>query len=182
MNSKPITAYQCGACSATYTAKVVADLCCMPKDCACGATIPKTRWRCEKCETHANKLKWECADRKPCPKDGWLYSALADEYFQEPEDFMLSREFDEQEIEELVVLLDNFPEFARRHQVYLCKAHKPEPINLNEHFEEYCFEDQPLPDGWEFCEEVIKNWIEDQEVWAWPQMSSAIAWNGEYAK
>jgi hypothetical protein len=175
MNAKETKSWQCGECSVTYTLKVVANLCCMPKDCACGATISKTRWRCDTCKYRDGKFQWECAERKPMQKGGWLYSD--GEYFQEPEDFIEGLDIEQEEFDELMAL--SSVEFARQYQVYLCKPYKPEPIDLNDHYQDFCFEDQPLPDGWEFCEEVIRNWIEDQNDWAWPQVETAIAWNGE---
>jgi hypothetical protein len=180
MNSKQITAYQCGECQAVYWLHDFAKTCCQPKQCKCGATIPKTRWRCDACKDHDDKLKWECAERKPVLKDGWLYSATNDEYFRDIEDFMLSREFKEQEIRKLVSMLDNPSEFARKYQVYLCKPYKPRPFDISDHYQDYCFEDHELPGLWLHAEQSVNDWIASVPDNDWPQMMSAIAWNGQY--
>jgi hypothetical protein len=129
----------------------------MPKECACGASIPKTRWRCEKCEDHADKLKWECAERKPVGYDGWLYSNLEDTYFQEHEEFIEELDVEEKEFDELMAL--PLSEFARKYQVYLCKPHKPNPFNLHDDYDDFCFEDHELPGLWLHAEQSVNDWM-----------------------
>jgi mRNA-degrading endonuclease YafQ of YafQ-DinJ toxin-antitoxin module len=181
MNSKPITAYQCSKCNVAYMTDKVAEGCCRNPYCACGASIPRTQWRCDKCKDHADRFGWECAERNSLPKDGWLYSETNDEYFCDIENFMLSREFEEQELGELVAMLDNPSEFARKYQVYICKAHKPGLFDLNDYYEDHCFEDHELPGNWQQANNAVNDWIASVSDNEWPQVPSTIAWDGEYA-
>lgn len=178
MNAKEITVYQCSECDAAYKTIESANLCCQPSLCACGATISKTQWRCDTCKSQDDRLKWECAERGALHKDGWLCSD--GEYFQEPEDFIEGLDIEEEEFDELMAL--PLPEFAREYQVYLCKPHKPTPINLHEHYEDFCFEDDELPGNWQQAENEVNDWIYSVPDNEWPQVSSVVAWNGEVAR
>lgn len=173
MNAKPITAYQCGECTATYVLQISADKCCQPKQCACGNAILKTQWRCNTCKDSDDRLKWECAERGAVLKDGWLYSQTYDRYFQGADEVL-----DDIEDWNLNTPLE---EFARRYQVYICKPHKPKPINLHEHFDEHHHEDDELPRNWQQAENEVNDWIKSVPDRAWPQVPSKIAWNGESA-
>jgi hypothetical protein len=176
MNAREVTAFKCGECDTTYTLKVAANLCCMPKECACGVTIQKTRWRCEKCKDHADKLKWECAERKPLPKDGWLYSERYDRYFDGVDEILDGGCGDEIERGDLLSL----SEFAREYQIYICEPKIPASLNLHEEFEDFYHEDDELPGDWEAAEKVIEDWIASVPANQWPLYPTEIAWNGEY--
>jgi hypothetical protein len=126
---------------------------------------------------HADKLKWECAERKPCPKDGWFYSD--GEYFQDHGEFIEGFDIDSIKLDELMAL--PAAEFARIYQVYICKPHKPGLFDLNDYYEDHCFEDHELPGNWQQANDAVNDWIKSVPDNEWPQMSSAIAWNGEYA-
>jgi hypothetical protein len=181
MNAREFTVYQCGECEAAYKTIESAENCCKPSLCACGATILKTQWRCDKCKDHADKLKWECAERKPCPKDGWLYSKVEDKYFQDHGEFLEEmQDIDSIKLDELMAL--PAAEFAREYQVYICKTYKPQPFDMSDHFQDFCFEDHELPGLWLHADQSVNDWIASVPDNDWPQVSSAIAWNGEYAK
>ena len=127
---------------------------------------------------HAAQMKWECAERKPLQKDGWLYSNLADKYFQEHEEFIEELDVEEEEFDGLMAL--SLDEFARQYQVFLCKPYKPRPFDISDHYQDYCFEDHELPRLWLHAEQSVNDWIASVPDNDWPQMMSAIAWNGEY--
>jgi hypothetical protein len=169
LNSKEITAYQCGNCGVGYMTYDFAELCCKQKKCACGVEISKQQWRCDSCKAAANQLRWECAERRPAPKNGWLYSQNHGRYFEVLDD-----------VEDWDL---NLPpaEFARRYQVWLCKPCKPDAISLNQNFEEYCAEDEDLPNGWQQAEQAVNDWIANVPDANWTQHPSIIAWNGEFA-
>jgi hypothetical protein len=132
MNNKEITVYQCGECEAVYKTIQNAEICCQPNLCKCGATISKTQWRCDKCKDHADKLKWECAERGSVQKDGWLWSEVDESSFEDHEEFLEGLDVDEDEFDELMALPS--AEFARKYQVYICKAHKPGLFDLNDYY------------------------------------------------
>jgi hypothetical protein len=129
---------------------------------------------------HAAQLKWECAERKPCPKDGWLYSKVEDKSFQDHGEFLEEmQDIDSIKLDELMAL--PAAEFARKYQVYLCKAHKPGLFDLNDYYEDHCFEDHELPGNWQQANDAVNDWIASVPDNEWPQAQTAIAWNGEYA-
>lgn len=174
---KEITAYQCTVCAKAYMIRNAAELCCKPKECACGASIKKNQCRCNTCKENAAQLKWECAERKPLHKDGLLYSNSVDKYFQDHKEFIEELDIEEEEFDELMALPT--AEFARRFQAYICKPHKPGPIDLNDYYDEFCFEDHELPGNWEQAEQAINDWIEGVPDSNWPEVASEIAWNGQ---
>jgi hypothetical protein len=174
---KEITAYQC-TCGKSYTTKSVALTCCAEKHCDCGAKIDKNQWRCGKCKDDANRLKWECAERRSVICDELLYSEQLDKYIEyDIEDFLDGLDVEEKEYQELIKL--PHVELAKRFQIYICKPKIPSPLNLNEEYEDFCFEDQELPGNWELAEEAIENWINSVPANMWPQYPTKIAWSGE---
>lgn len=175
---KEITAYQCNECGKAYMTRNAAELCCKPKECACGASIEKDQWRCDTCKEHAAQLKWECAERKPLQNYGWLYSNFVDEYFQDHEEFIEGLDIEEEEFDELMAL--SASEFARRFQVYICKPHKPNPFTIHDKYDDFCFEDHELPGLWLHAEQSVNDWIASVPDNDWPQIQSAIAWSGQY--
>jgi hypothetical protein len=177
---KEITAYQC-TCGKSYTTKSVALTCCTEKHCDCGAKIDKTQWQCKKCKDGADQLKWECAERRSATCDEVLYSEQLGNFIQyDIECFIDGLNLEEEEYQELSKL--PYSEVARKFRIYICESKIPKPLNLNEEYEDFCFEDQELPGDWELAEEAIENWINSVPANMWPQYPTKIAWNGAIAE
>ena len=176
---KEITAYQC-TCGNAYLTKGSALSCCVEqpeKLCNCGAKISKNKWRCAECRDRANQLEWECAERSPQPQDAILWSKWSDKYISyDTQEFLESLDLEEEEYRELLKLpLD---ELARKFQIYICKPQIPIPLNLNDQYQDFCYEDEELPGDWEAAEQAIEDWIKSVSIFSWPQHPTKIAWNG----
>jgi hypothetical protein len=177
---KEITVYQC-TCGKAYTTKSVALTCCAEKYCACGAKLNNSQGRCKKCKDDAYRLKWECAERRSATCDEGLYSEQLDKFTRyDIECFIDGLNLEEEEYQELLSL--PYSEVARKFCIYICKPKIPSPLNLNEIYEDFCFEDQELPGDWKLAEEAIENWINSVPVNMWPQYQTKIAWNGAIAE
>jgi hypothetical protein len=176
---KEVTAWQC-ACGKAYLMKNSALSCCSQElifHCACGGRIKETQWRCEECQKREKGLKWETAESRAATCDELLYSDKADKYIQyDIEEFLEGLNIEEEEYQELLEL--PHIEISRQYRIYICKPKIPPSLNLNEQFEDYCFEDHELPGDWEAAEKAIDDWISSAPADKWPQHPTKIAWNG----
>jgi hypothetical protein len=171
---KEITAYQCN-CGNAFFERSRAEECCAPKYCACGVLIAKSAIRCCECSDRKAHLNWECAERRSSAPDQLLYSEKIDDYFGKYIDLMEALDDESEGYEELKS--QSVEEFARQYRVYLCEPKIPAPINLFEHYEDFCDEDGDLPDDWDVLGQAIKDWIEVNRNF-WPHHPTKIAWNG----
>jgi hypothetical protein len=179
MNPTQITAYQC-VCGIAYLTEKHAIECCPPERdlCSCGAKIDKTQWRCTQCKDREDGLRWESAESRPATSDELLYSEQADKYISyDIQEFLDELEIEKEEYQELLTL--PHIEIARKFRIYICKPKSPEPFNLSEEYEEYCFEDHELPGDWESVEKAIEDWINSVPVNEWSQYPTRVAWNGQ---
>jgi hypothetical protein len=172
---KQITEYQC-ECGKIFSNLGIAEKCCAPKYCNCGTQIANNAKRCFECQIKVDQFEWECAERRSSAPSQVLYSEKIDDYFGEYIDLIDALNDESEGYEELKSL--PIEEFAREFRVYLCEPNIPTPINLCEHYEEFCDENDNLPGDWEEAERAIEAWIDSVEPNAWNGLVESDRDNG----